>query len=45
VLGGLGYFSTGFILFGALIFAGSIIPFFLKLLKEDKVEPDARIST
>ncbi len=37
MLGESGYFSTGFILFGALIFAGSIIPFFLKLLKDEEI--------
>lgn len=36
ILGDLGYFSTGFLIFGALIFAGAIIPFFLKLLTEQE---------
>jgi NNP family nitrate/nitrite transporter-like MFS transporter len=37
VLGKSGHFSTGFVIFGTLIFFGSVIPFFLKLLKEKEV--------
>ena len=34
-LGKLGYFSEGFILFGCFILSGSMIPFFLKLIKKN----------
>ena len=38
VLGKSGQFSTGFIVFGALIFTGSVLPFFLKLLNEEEIK-------
>lgn len=34
VLGDNGYFESGFIIFGALIFIGAVLPFFLGLLRE-----------